>query len=171
MITNIIDNRKRKYLWARLDVVIEPTWHDNSVKDSDIAEEMPGEGVGYEERSDLTLRQAVQWAEKLAYCATLYVYDHGSLTRTYSTDALAERLMFAATPHLGDDQRKAMRTLTEEEAALVVRTLSPAPLDALRAQIIEECAKMSTSRRMTQDETAAAIRALSPPLKRAGFTT
>jgi hypothetical protein len=38
MISNIIDRRKRQYRWKQITAIIEPTYHDNSVDDSDETE-------------------------------------------------------------------------------------------------------------------------------------
>lgn len=38
MLTNIIDHRKRPYRFKKINAVIEPTRHDNTVKDADQAD-------------------------------------------------------------------------------------------------------------------------------------
>jgi hypothetical protein len=64
MIRNIIDNRKRQYRWRRINVVVEPTWHDNTVADSDRADPATKES-DHDERSGLSLAEAVAWAQGL----------------------------------------------------------------------------------------------------------
>lgn len=71
---NVIDRRKRPYRFAKINAIVEPTCHDNSVKDSDRAE--PGyRGIGYDEREHISLAAAVVWAREFAHAVTLYLYD------------------------------------------------------------------------------------------------
>jgi hypothetical protein len=37
MIWNVVDRRKRPFRWAKINAIIEATWHDNTVADSDTA--------------------------------------------------------------------------------------------------------------------------------------
>jgi hypothetical protein len=76
MIWNIIDNRERRYRWKRINAIIEPTWHCNSCRDSDQAEEDPDARV-YEQREDISLAEAVKWANGKSYPITLFLYDEG----------------------------------------------------------------------------------------------
>jgi hypothetical protein len=44
VICNIIDRRQRRYRWAKINAIIEATWHDNFVADTDIAPEVNDQG-------------------------------------------------------------------------------------------------------------------------------
>ena len=77
MIHNVIDNRKRRYRWKRIDAVIEATAHDNSVADAD--EQAPGPNdVVYNSRKGISLAEAIAWGTSEAAPVTLYLYDEGS---------------------------------------------------------------------------------------------
>jgi hypothetical protein len=77
MISNIIDHRKRPYRWKQITAIIEPTYHDNSVEDSDEAE-IPEPGfILYDERAVISVADAIAWATSLPFAATLYLYDLG----------------------------------------------------------------------------------------------
>lgn len=65
-----------------MNAVAEPTWHDNSVADSDSSAPEPGES-DYEERKGLPVTEAAGWAQGLPFPVTLYLYDDG--------DGLADR--------------------------------------------------------------------------------
>ncbi|MBI1407711.1 MAG: hypothetical protein GC145_16485 [Caulobacter sp.] len=78
MITNIKDHRKRQYRWKQVNAVIEPTWQDNGCKDSDqISPDGWKEVSIYEQRTDISLADAVIWASRVGYPVTLYIYDQG----------------------------------------------------------------------------------------------
>ena len=73
MIWNIIDNRTRPYRWACIEAVVEPTVHDNSVKDSDQA---PFDRTYLcEVRDGISLAEAIAWANSFDCPTTLYLYD------------------------------------------------------------------------------------------------
>ena len=74
MIFNIIDNRKRNYLWKRVNAIVEPTWHDNTHEEADKAEPSEGE-VDYDERERISVADAVAWAGSFPYPVTLHLYD------------------------------------------------------------------------------------------------
>jgi hypothetical protein len=77
VIFNIIDKRKRRYRWKKITAIVEPTYHDNSVQDSDQTE-IPDPGFSpYDQREEISLADAVIWATSLPYEATLYLYDLG----------------------------------------------------------------------------------------------
>ena len=76
MIWNIIDRRERRYRWKRVNAIIEPTWHCNSCRDSDQAEEDPDARV-YEQREGISLAEEVEWANAKPYPVTLFLYDEG----------------------------------------------------------------------------------------------
>jgi hypothetical protein len=74
MILNIVDNRKLRYRWKRINAVAEPTWHDNKCKDADQAEVTQDER-DYEERNNISVTEAIKWADNLSFPVTLYLYD------------------------------------------------------------------------------------------------
>jgi hypothetical protein len=77
MIWNIIDRRTRKYRWLEINAVIEDVSHDNSCQDTDIFDEDNDEAPVYVEKKDISLHEAVSWAEAEAGKVTLYLYDKG----------------------------------------------------------------------------------------------
>ena len=77
-ILNIIDRRKRPYRFAKINAVLEPTRHDNSVKDCDRAPRNPTmdkNWIGYDEREHITVAEALRWAQNHKDLLTLYLYD------------------------------------------------------------------------------------------------
>jgi hypothetical protein len=74
MILNIVDRRKHAYRWKKVNAIIEPTWHDNSIANSDQAE-VRHEDPEYEQREGVSVVDAVQWASALSFGVTLYLYD------------------------------------------------------------------------------------------------
>jgi hypothetical protein len=77
MLFNIIDNRKSRYRWKQITAIVEPTYNDNSVQDSDQTE-VPEPGFfPYDERPAISVADAVKWAASLPFAATLYLYDLG----------------------------------------------------------------------------------------------
>lgn len=75
-INNIVDHRKKPYRFKKINAVIEATWHDNKVKDSDfIVKNEDDEGPTYEESEHTTLADAVLWAQSFTAPVTLYIYD------------------------------------------------------------------------------------------------
>ena len=78
MISNIIDRRKRQYRRKQITAIVEPIYHDNSIKDSDETE-IPEPGfIAYDERAVISVADAIAWATSLPFAATLYLYDLGS---------------------------------------------------------------------------------------------
>ncbi|MGH7044993.1 MAG: hypothetical protein ACREE2_01215 [Stellaceae bacterium] len=75
MIANVIDNRKSRYRWKRINAIVEPAWHDNKCEDADQADPAQGE-LDYEERNKLPVSEAIQWADELPYLVTLYLNDN-----------------------------------------------------------------------------------------------
>ena len=78
MITNIIDRRKQPYRFKKVNAVIEPTRHDNRVKNADRApadREMDAQWIGYDEQEHVTVDDAVRWAWAHNDDVTLYLYD------------------------------------------------------------------------------------------------
>jgi hypothetical protein len=77
-ILNIIDRRKKPYRFKRVNAIIEPTRHDNSVKDGDRAGRNPKQDkawIGYDEKEHVDVAYAIQWASKHKDSVTLYLYD------------------------------------------------------------------------------------------------
>lgn len=79
MILNVVDRRKRQYRWKFIDVIVEPTWHDNACDDSDQASRDERE-PGYAARKNIPLAEAISWAAALQASLTVYLYDQGSDT-------------------------------------------------------------------------------------------
>jgi hypothetical protein len=75
MITNIIDKRKRRYRFLKINAVVEAAWQDNTVKDADQAPSCKDNGPTYEEREHIALSEAVAWASAFAEPVTLFFYD------------------------------------------------------------------------------------------------
>ena len=77
MILNIVDRRKNNYRWRNVYAVIEPTVHDNSVKNSDKtnAEESYYAGIGFDEQTNISVKDAIKWANDQLTYVTLYLYD------------------------------------------------------------------------------------------------
>lgn len=92
MIWNIIDRRKRPHRWKAITAIMEPTYHDNSVADSDQAEETEDDIV-YDQREEISLADAVVWVQSLPFPATLYLYDLGqgiNVVKTSETGHFSE---------------------------------------------------------------------------------
>ncbi len=78
MIWNIIDHRKNKYRWAKIDAIIEDTSHDNIIENSDTVEASPDKTyVQCEDKTNISIHEAICWAEKLPSRVTLFLYDLG----------------------------------------------------------------------------------------------
>ncbi len=78
MICNVIDKRTKPYRWKKVNAIIEATWNDNSVSDSDqAARPDDDEYVLYDQRGSLSVSEAIEWAHKEACPVTLYLYDLG----------------------------------------------------------------------------------------------
>jgi hypothetical protein len=76
VILNIIDERTKPYRWRSVDVVIEPTWHDNTCADADQSAPQSDES-DYEERAEISLSEAIAWAMGIGYPITLYLRNAG----------------------------------------------------------------------------------------------
>lgn len=77
-ILNIIDRRKRYYKFGKVNAIIEPTRHDNSVKNADRAPRSPKMDrawIGYDEREHISVAEALRWAQNHQDVVTLYLYD------------------------------------------------------------------------------------------------
>jgi len=78
MIANIVDQRRRPYRWREITAIVEATWHDNSVQDSDQSDSVQNaDAVDYDAAERISLADAISWAHSLAGEVTLYLYDLG----------------------------------------------------------------------------------------------
>jgi hypothetical protein len=76
MIWNIIDSRGNRYRWARVHAIIEATWHDNRVSGADQAPISSAENeVTFDERVDVSVAEAIQWANAQPCPVTLFLRD------------------------------------------------------------------------------------------------
>lgn len=102
MIYNIIDRRKRERRWRHVFAVVQPTWHDNSCKDSDHIDpsKFSDMEVDYDERVHIPVHDAVIWAERLPFAVTLYLYDDGTENIEISFDAEGRRQVRTVEPRL-----------------------------------------------------------------------
>ena len=73
MIINIIDNRKRKYRFEKVNAIIEAAWHDNRCQDAD--QVLLKEGPDYAEKEHISLTAAIEWAQSFTDPITLFIYD------------------------------------------------------------------------------------------------
>ncbi|KZS58735.1 hypothetical protein [Rhizobium anhuiense] len=76
MIWNVIDRRTRPYRWKRVNAIIEAVEHDNSCLDADQAAETPPHLViDHNRRDDVSVQEAIIWADQAKCPVTLYLYD------------------------------------------------------------------------------------------------
>jgi hypothetical protein len=80
MIWNIVDHRARRHRWKRVNAIVEPTWHDNGVADSDQCE-IGEDDIVYDHREGISIAEAVAWANSLPNRVTLFLYDEGRGTK------------------------------------------------------------------------------------------
>lgn len=78
MIWNIVDNRKRGYRWKEINTIIEDVAHDNSCRDTDIFDEENENAPDYLSKENISVHEAIAWAEAQTGKVTLYLYDKGS---------------------------------------------------------------------------------------------
>ena len=76
MIHNIIDQRRRRYRWRKINAIIEATAHDNGCVDSD-QQPASDDDVTYQQREGISLADAVRWAMSAPSPVTLFLYDEG----------------------------------------------------------------------------------------------
>jgi len=87
MIWNVIDRRRRRYRWAKVHAIVEPTWHDNSVSGADQAPETTAEtDVVFDERKEISVNDAITWATSQSCPATLYIRDGETLDQSSSEE-------------------------------------------------------------------------------------
>lgn len=79
MICNIIDKRTRPYRWREVNAIIEATSHDNACMDAD-QQPPTDDDLTYDQREDVTLAEAIAWANEQPCPVTLYLYDKGAGT-------------------------------------------------------------------------------------------
>ncbi len=79
-IVNVVDRRERKYRFLVVNAIVEAAWHDNTVRDADIAPRGGDGGPAYEEKEGCTVGEAVMWAQNFRQGVTLYLYDEGGGT-------------------------------------------------------------------------------------------
>jgi hypothetical protein len=75
MIWNVIDRRTRPYRWKRVNAIIEAVEHDNSCLDADQAAELPLLVIDHDRRDDVSVQEAITWADQAKCPVTLYIYD------------------------------------------------------------------------------------------------
>ena len=75
MLVNMIDLREREYRWSRVMAVLESATKNNEAEDADQVKAGLGIEIDYAERTGLSVREAVLWAEKTDGPLTLYLYD------------------------------------------------------------------------------------------------
>ncbi len=75
MLMNVIDLREKPYRWKSVVAVIESAAKNNAAEDADPVDTSSGVEIDYAEREDVTVREAVLWAEQLQGKVTLYLYD------------------------------------------------------------------------------------------------
>jgi hypothetical protein len=85
MIFNIVDRRKHPYRWRAVTAIVEPTHHDNTVDGADQVCNDP-EAIIYDLRAEISVADAISWAQTLPYAATLYLYDLGRGINVVSGD-------------------------------------------------------------------------------------
>ena len=79
MICNIIDRRARPYRWREVNAIIEATSHDNACNDAD-QQPPTADDLTYDQRENVTLAEAIAWANGEPSPVTLYLYDKGAGT-------------------------------------------------------------------------------------------
>jgi hypothetical protein len=72
-----MDRRTRRYRWKKITAIVEPTYHDNAVQGSDQSEPPEHTFSTYDQKEEISVAEALDWASALPYAATLYFYDLG----------------------------------------------------------------------------------------------
>ena len=80
MITNIIDRRTSAHTWRRVKAIAEATWHDNIKTETPLHDNADAGasialGDTFAEVNDLSVADAVAWAQAFPDEVTLYLYD------------------------------------------------------------------------------------------------
>ena len=76
MICNIQDCRKSTHRWKRVRAIVESTYLDNGVENSDVTPKSGG-GPLYADTDgmDISLNEAILWASGFDEHVTLFLYD------------------------------------------------------------------------------------------------
>jgi hypothetical protein len=77
VIWNIRDNRKHPYRWKAITAILELVSRDNSCPDSDQADEPKSDFSVHDQKAEISLADAVIWAQSQPFAVTLYLYDLG----------------------------------------------------------------------------------------------
>ena len=80
MLVNLIDLRERTYRWSKVMAVLESAAKNNEAEDADQVEADFGVLIDYAERQDISVREAMLWAEQAGGPVTLYIYDRDGAT-------------------------------------------------------------------------------------------
>ena len=75
MLVNLIDLREREYRWSRIMATLESAAKNNEAEDSDHVEVDFSVQIDYAEKQDVSVREAILWAEQAGGPVTLYLYD------------------------------------------------------------------------------------------------
>ena len=75
MIVNVLDLRARPYRWKNVIAVAQSAAKDNVADGADQVTQDIGAEIDYAEREDISVREAVLWADNLGGMVTLYLYD------------------------------------------------------------------------------------------------
>lgn len=75
MIANIIDNRKRRYRWKKINAIIEPTYHDIDIDDADEIDDPGLDAPVYDRRIAISVADAIAWATEIDCPVTLFLHD------------------------------------------------------------------------------------------------
>ncbi len=75
MIYNIIDQREISVKWKRVNAVVESTCGDNNVEGADFIELT--DDLIFGELNEVSVREAIAWANSFKEPVTLYIYDAG----------------------------------------------------------------------------------------------
>ncbi len=79
-ICNILDMRTRKFRWKTVDAIVEATAQDNRNKDADEAPASnPPEFYTFEELTEISVQEAICWAQQFEFPVTLTLLDGGSI--------------------------------------------------------------------------------------------
>ncbi len=75
-IVNIADLRKHHHRFNNINAIVEAAWHDNTCDDSD---QVPnhGEGPDHDYKENISLHEAIKWANGYGTSVILYIYDEG----------------------------------------------------------------------------------------------
>jgi hypothetical protein len=66
---------------ANINAIIEATWHDNSVADTDVAPPVHlDDEVTHDQLEGVSLHDAIKWANEQTCPVILYLYDEGDGT-------------------------------------------------------------------------------------------